>query len=84
MICVSLPCVIVSVSVLLISLITLLCSKNLRHSVPLNYILLALFTISCGLLFGAMASLLDAAYVILAISVLVATLLGLLGSALVI
>lgn len=84
MICVSVPCQIISVIVYLISLITLLVSRNLRHSVPANYILLTLFTISLGFIFAGLTAWITPASVILSIGVLVATLLGLFGSALLI
>lgn len=84
MFCVSLPCQITSVIVYLISLIALLVSRNLRHSVPANYILLTLFTISLGFIFAGLTAWITPASVILSIGVLVATLLGLFGSALLI
>lgn len=68
----------------LFSIIALLCSKNLRHSVPLNYIMLFVFTVSMGFIFAGLTAWLTAASVLLSIGVLVVTLLCLFGAALLI
>jgi len=66
------------------SLVALLCSKNLRHAVPFNYILLFIFTVSLGFIFAGLTAWLTAASVLLSIGTLVVTLLCLFGAALMI
>ena len=68
----------------LTTIIALLCSRNLRHSVPINYILLFLFTVSMGFIFGGLTAWLTAQSVLISIGVLVITLMCLFGSALLI
>ena len=60
----------------------LLCSRNLRHSVPINYILLFMFTISMGFIFGGLTAYLTPGSVLLSIGVLVVTLLCIFATAL--
>jgi FtsH-binding integral membrane protein len=80
----SLACQLTSFFVYLFSIIALLCSKNLRHSVPINYIVLTIFTISMGFIFSGLTAWLTATSVLLSIGVLVVTLLCLFGAALLI
>ena len=68
----------------IVTIIALLCSRNLRHSVPINYILLFTFTVAMGFIFGGLTAWLTAASVIISIGVLVVTLMCLFGAALLI
>ena len=70
--------------VYLFSIIALLCSKNLRHSVPINYILLFIFTVSMGFIWAGLTAWLTASSVLLSVGVLVVTLMCLFGAALLI
>ena len=80
----TLACQLTSFFVYIFSLIALLCSKNLRQSVPFNYILLFVFTIAMGFIFSGLTAWLTAASVLLSIGVLVVTLMCLFAAALLI
>ena len=78
----TLACQLTAFFVYLFSIIALLCSKNLRQSVPFNYILLFVFTVAMGFIFAGLTAWLTAASVLLSIGVLVVTLMCLFGAAL--
>jgi FtsH-binding integral membrane protein len=80
----TLGCQLTAFFVYIFSMIALLCSKNLRHSVPINYILLFIFTVSMGFIWAGLTAWLTATSVLLSIGVLVITLLCLFGAALLI
>lgn len=80
----SLACQLTSFFVYIFTVIALLCSKNLRQSVPFNYILLFIFTVAMGFIFAGLTAWLTAASVLLSIGVLVVTLICLFGAALLI
>lgn len=66
----------------LASLIALLCSKNLRHNLPGNYLTLGTFTLSMSLVVSGLTAYLTFMSVLLAVGVLVVTLISLFGAAL--
>lgn len=68
--CGSLPVYITSIFVYLFSFIALFCSRGLRFSVPGNYIMLFLFTVSMGFMISALCAFLTPQSVIMAIGVL--------------
>jgi FtsH-binding integral membrane protein len=80
----TLACQLTAFFVYIFSIIALLCSKNLRQSVPFNYILLFVFTIAMGFIFSGLTAWLTAASVLLSIGVLVVTLMCLFAAALLI
>ena len=80
----SLGCQLTSFFVYIFSIVALLCSKNLRQSVPFNYILLLIFTVAMGFIFAGLTAWLTAASVLLSIGVLVVTLMCLFAAALLI
>ena len=63
-------------------MIALLCSKNLRHSLPKNYIVLGVFTASMALVVSGLTAYVTATSVLLAVGVLVITLIFLFAAAL--
>ena len=77
-------CQITAFFVYIFTIVALLCSKNLRQSVPFNYILLFLFTVSMGFIFAGLTAWLTAQSVLISIGVLVVTLMCLFGAALLI
>jgi len=68
--CRSLGCFITSIFVYMFSIIALLCSKGLRHSVPFNYIVLLIFTLSLSFMVAGITAYLTPESVIMAIGVL--------------
>jgi len=80
----TLACQIPAFIIYIFSMIALLCSKNLRHSVPLNYIMLFIFTVSMGFIFSGLTAWLTAQSVLISIGVLVVVLLCLFAAALLI
>jgi FtsH-binding integral membrane protein len=80
--CQSVGCQVTSIIVYIMTICALLCSRNLRHSVPINYILLFMFTLSMGFIFGGLTAYLTPGSVLLSIGVLVVTLLCIFGTAL--
>lgn len=71
-----------SLFIYLASLITLLCSKKLRHSLPGNYLTLGVFTVSMALVVSGLTAYLTVTSVLLAVGVLVITLIFLFAAAL--
>ena len=78
----TLSCQLTAFFVYLSTIIALLCSKRLRHSVPTNYILLIVFTVSMGFIWAGLTAWLTANSILLSIGVLVVTLMCLFGAAL--
>lgn len=66
----------------LASLIALLCSKNLRHKLPGNYITLGVFTASMAIVISGLTAYLTVVSVLLAVGVLIITLICLFAAAL--
>jgi len=73
-----------SVFMYLFTLIALLCSPNLRKSVPMNYIVLGLFTLSMAFMFAGITAWLTVKSVLISIGTLAITLICLFGAALII
>lgn len=68
--CASLGVQITSICVYMFSLIALLCSKGLRHSVPMNYVMLFIFTFSLAFMVAGITAYLTPGSVVLSIGVL--------------
>jgi FtsH-binding integral membrane protein len=69
--CTSLGCQLTSFFLYIFSMIALLCSRGLRHSVPANYIVLGLFTASMAFMLSGVTAWLTPESVLMAIGVLV-------------
>ena len=54
--CISLGCQLTSFFMYFFTIIALLCSPNLRKSVPANYIVLGLFTLSMAFMFAGITA----------------------------
>lgn len=78
--CTSVGCQVTSILVYLFSLIALICSKGLRHSVPMNYIVLLIFTLSLAFMVAGITAWLTPVSVMLAIGVLVLVLTSMFGA----
>ena len=68
--CASLGCQLTSIFVYIFSIIALMCSHGLRHAVPMNYIVLSLFTASMGFMIAGWTFYLTPASVLMAVGVL--------------
>lgn len=82
--CKTTGCFVTSIIVYLFSLIALMCSKGLRHSVPMNYIMLLIFTASFAFMTAGLTAYLTPASVMLAIGVLALVLTSMFGAYLII
>jgi len=77
--CVSNGCFITCICVYMTTLIVLMCSRQLRHQSPMNYILLFLFTLSMAFMLAGITAWLSFESVLLSIGVLMLTLCCLFG-----
>jgi len=68
--CASVGCQITAVFVYLFSFIALFCAPGLRKSVPMNYIVMTIFTASMGFMIGGWCNYLEGYSVLMAIGVL--------------
>ncbi len=82
--CTSVGCQVTSVLVYFFSLIAIMCSKGLRHSVPMNYIVLLVFTLSLAFMIAGITAWLTPASVMLSIGVLALVLTSMFGAYLII
>jgi len=64
------------------TLIALICSKNLRHNVPGNYLTLSAFTLSLSIVVSGLTAYLTFKSVLISVGVLIIALISLLGAAL--
>ena len=68
--CASLPVQLTSIFTYIFSIIELMCSRNLRHAVPMNYIVLTIFTLSMAFMIGGISYYLTPGSVRISIGVL--------------
>jgi len=68
--CTSIGCFITCWFLYLFSLLALFCSKNLRHSVPMNYIVLTIFTLSMAFMVAGLTAWLSPMSVLMAVGTL--------------
>jgi len=78
--CSSLGCQLTSIFVYLFSFIALFCSKGLRYSTPMNYIVLMIFTVSMAFMISGLTAYLTTSSVLAAIGVLALVLTCLFGA----
>lgn len=82
--CTSVGCQVTSIIVYIFSLIALMCSKGLRHSVPMNYVVLMIFTASMAFMIAGITAWLTVSSVLAAVGTLALVLTCLFGAALLI
>jgi protein lifeguard len=82
--CTSVGCQVTSIIVYLFSLIALMCSRGLRHSVPMNYIVLLVFTASLAFMIAGITAWLTPVSVMISVGVLALVLTCMFGAYLII